>query len=76
MRVATLARPAPSSKELLELWSVPAEARHPLSGDYLERLGAAPPGTRAVCQAPILSGFILDGQLSWRECRRRPAAFP
>jgi hypothetical protein len=58
------------TKELLELWSVPAEARHPLPGDYLERLGAAPPRTRAVCQALILSGFILDGQLSWRERRR------
>lgn len=58
------------TKELLELWSVPAEARHPLPGDYLERLGAAPPGTRAVCQALILSGFILDGPLSWRERRQ------
>jgi hypothetical protein len=58
------------TRELLELWRVPAEARHPLPGDYLERLQAATPLARALCQALILSGFVLDGQLSWRELRR------
>ncbi len=55
------------TRELLELWRVPAEARHPLPADYLERLRRAPPASRAVCRALILAGFILDGQLSWRE---------
>jgi hypothetical protein len=41
-----------------------------LPPDYLERLQAAPPRTRALCQAIILAGFILDGQLSGRERRR------
>jgi hypothetical protein len=58
------------TKELLEILGVPAEARHPLPGDYLERLAAAAPPARALCQALILSGFVLDGQLSWREIRR------
>jgi hypothetical protein len=58
------------TKELLEILRVPAEARHPLPGDYLERLAAAAPPARTLCQALILSGFVLDGQLSWREIRR------
>jgi hypothetical protein len=55
------------TRELLELWRVPAEVRHPLPGDYLERLRTAPEESRAVCRGLILAGFILDGQLSWRE---------
>ena len=58
------------TKELLELWQVPAEARHPMPADYLERFRAAPPEARALCQVLILSGFVLDGQLSRRELRR------
>ncbi len=61
------------TKSLLELWQVPTEARHPVPSDYLERLADAPPRARAVCQAVILSGFVLDGQLSWRELRRLEA---
>lgn len=61
------------TKSLLELWQVPTEVRHPVPEDYLERLAAAPPRARAVCQAVILSGFVLDGQLSWREIRRLDA---
>jgi hypothetical protein len=61
------------TKELLEAWRVPAEPRHPLPEDYLERLAAGPPPVRAVCRAIILSGFVLDGQLSWRERRRLSA---
>jgi hypothetical protein len=44
-----------------------------LTKDYLERLAAGPPPVRAVCRAIILSGFVLDGQLSWRERRRLSA---
>jgi hypothetical protein len=58
------------TKELLELWRVPAEARHPMPADYLERFEAAPPEGRALCRVLILSGFVLDGQLSRRELRR------
>jgi hypothetical protein len=58
------------TKELLDRWRVPAEARHPLPPDYLERVAAAPRRARAICEAIILAGFILDGQLSWRERRR------
>jgi hypothetical protein len=58
------------TKELLALWQVPPDARHPLPADYVERLAAAPRRTQGVCQVLTLSGFILDGQLSWRELRR------
>jgi hypothetical protein len=55
------------TKALLELWRIPPEARHPLPADYLERLRTAAPPTRALCRSLVLAGFILDGQLSWRE---------
>jgi hypothetical protein len=55
------------TKEVLEQWQVPVESRHPLPGDYLERLATVSPRGRAVCRALILAGFILDGELSWRE---------
>ncbi len=61
------------TRELLDLWRVPAEPRHPLPADYLERLAGAPLAAKALCQALILSGFVLDGQLSWRELRRLDA---
>jgi hypothetical protein len=61
------------TRELLDQWRVPPEARHPLPGDYLDRLAAASPGARARCQVLILSGFVLDGTLSWRELRRLAA---
>jgi hypothetical protein len=61
------------TKELLELWHVPIEAQHPLPAEYLDQLAEAPPGSRALCQALILSGFVLDGQLSRRELRRLDA---
>jgi hypothetical protein len=58
------------TRELLELWRVAPEPRHPLPADYLERLAAAPLPTKSLCQVLILSGFVLDGQLSRRELRR------
>jgi len=58
------------TKALLELWQVPPEPHHPVPVDYLERLTRASASAKAVCQAIILSGFVLDGQLSWREIRR------
>ena len=61
------------TRELLDAWRVPAETRHPLPPDYLDRLSRAPLPTRALCQALILSGFVLDGQLSRRELRRLDA---
>jgi hypothetical protein len=61
------------TKELLELWRVPVETRHPTPADYLERLAAAPPQAKALCQVLILSGFVLDGLLSRREIRRLTA---
>jgi hypothetical protein len=61
------------TRELLERWRVPAEVRHPLPADYLERLAAAPPRAKAICRTLIASGFVLDGQLSSRELRRLDA---
>jgi hypothetical protein len=61
------------TKSLLELWRVRLEPHHPVPPDYLERLAVAPPRARSICQAIILSGFVLDGQLSLREIRRLDA---
>jgi hypothetical protein len=61
------------TRELLELWRVPPEPRHPLPANYLDRLSGAPLPTRTLCQALILSGFVLDGHLSWRELKRLDA---
>jgi hypothetical protein len=55
------------TRELLERWRVPAEVRHSLPADYLERLAAAPSRAKAICRALVVSGFVLDGQLSSRE---------
>src|SRR5262245_64779535 len=57
-------------QHVMEGWQVPLESRHPLPGDYLERFGAVSPQGRAACRALILAGFILDGELSWRERHR------
>ena len=65
--------PLAVTRELLELWRVPPEPRHPLPANYLDRLSGAPLPTRALCQALILSGFVLDGHLSWRELKRLDA---
>ncbi len=62
------------TQELLEFWQVPAEARHPTAGG-LPRASPRPRRfrARALCQVLILSGFVLDGQLSRRELRRLDA---
>ena len=58
------------TRELLARFGVPREPAHRLPADYLDRLGAAPDRTLALCQAVILLGFVLDGHLSRRERRR------
>lgn len=55
------------TKEVLERYSTSSREEHHLSDDYLERLQQAPASLRALCQLIILLGFILDGNLSWRE---------
>lgn len=58
------------TRELLTRFEIPAEARHPLPADYLDRLRRAPASSAALCRLIILLGFVLDGQLSRRERRR------
>ena len=58
------------TRELLTRFEIPAEARHPLPADYLDRLRRAPGGSAALCRLIILLGFVLDGELSRRERRR------
>ena len=41
-----------------------------MPADYLDRLRAADPELRRVCVLLLVLGFILDGQVSWREYRR------
>ena len=53
---------------LIERYAITVEAAPEL--DYLERLRAADPELRRVCVLLLVLGFILDGQVSWRERRR------
>jgi hypothetical protein len=58
------------ARGLLARLGVPREDRHPLPPDYLDQLARAPDRLRALCQAVILLGFVLDGRVSRRERRR------
>jgi hypothetical protein len=55
------------TRRMLESFQIPREQSHPLPDDYFERLERATAAVRDVCQIVILLGFILDGQISWRE---------
>jgi hypothetical protein len=55
------------TRGLLGHYGIPVEARHPLPPDYLDRLARAPAGIGALCRDVLRLGFVLDGQLSWRE---------
>ncbi len=58
------------TRETLEFFQIPAEKNHPLPGDYLDKLERSHPAIRALCLVVITLGFILDGQISWRERSR------
>jgi hypothetical protein len=55
------------TKELLDHFRITPKERLMLPENYLEKLKHAPPDIRALCQLIILLGFVLDGQLAWRE---------
>jgi hypothetical protein len=58
------------TKTLVERYAIAVSAAPSLPADYLDRLRAADPELRRVCVLLLVLGFILDGQLSWREHRR------
>lgn len=58
------------TKALLAHLQIPPKQYHQLSAGYFETLDRAPAHLQALCRLIILLGFILDGQLSWRERRR------
>lgn len=58
------------TKTLVERYAIAVTAAPSLPADYLERLRAADPELRRVCVLLLVLGFILDGQVSWREYRR------
>lgn len=58
------------TRTLVERYSIPVSAAPSLPADYLDRLRAADPELRRVCVLLLVLGFILDGQVSWRERRR------
>lgn len=61
------------TRELLDFFSISHKERHPLPKDYLDKLHQAPARAKALCQIVILLGFILDGNISRRECTRLEA---
>ena len=58
------------TKTLVERYAITVTAAPSLPPDYLDRLRAADPELRRVCVLLLVLGFILDGQVSWREYRR------
>lgn len=58
------------TKTLIERYAIPVDSRQDPLDDYFARLAAAPATLRRVAVLLIVLGFVLDGQLSWRERRR------
>jgi hypothetical protein len=58
------------TRTLVERYAIPVAAAPSLPADYLGRLRNADPELRRVCVLLLVLGFILDGQVSWRERRR------
>ena len=57
------------TRELLQHFGIERKEAHRLSDDYADKLRRAPAPVQALCQLVILLGYLLDGQLSWRERR-------
>jgi hypothetical protein len=55
------------TRDLLARFHIPSKPQHPLPADYLAKLQRAPAAAGALCRLVIVLGFLLDGQLSWRE---------
>ncbi|MEW6212241.1 MAG: hypothetical protein AB1631_28185 [Acidobacteriota bacterium] len=55
------------TKELLDHFRIPPKERLLSVEDYLDGLRSAPAAIRSLCRLIILVGYVLDGQLSWRE---------
>jgi hypothetical protein len=58
------------TERLLTHLGIVAEAYHPLPEDFFDKLKSAPAQVADLCRIIILLGFVLDGELSWRERRR------
>ena len=58
------------TKTLIERYAIPVDSRQDPLDDYLARLADAPERLRRAAVLLIVLGFVLDGQLSWRERRR------
>jgi hypothetical protein len=55
------------TKTLFDQYDIPPQENHWLEAGYYEKLKAADPHHRRVCQLVIVLGFLLDGKLSYRE---------
>ena len=58
------------TKTLVERYAIAVGPDHGSLEDYLTRLEAAPEQLRRAAVLLIVIGFLLDGQISWRERRR------
>jgi hypothetical protein len=55
------------TKTLFDLYGIEHKQNHWLEAGYYEKLKAAGPKQKSVCQLIIVLGFLLDGKLSYRE---------
>lgn len=58
------------TRALVERYAIRVKTAPDLPADYLERVRGAAPRVRELCVLLIVLGFLLDGQVSWRERRR------
>lgn len=58
------------TKTLIEKYGIEVATAKGSLDDYLVRLAQAPAPLRRACVLLIVIGFVLDGQVSWRERRR------
>jgi hypothetical protein len=55
------------TKNLFDIFNIPPQKEYKITGDYLQKIKAAPLPQQRICLLLIVVGFILDGNLSGRE---------
>ena len=58
------------TERLMQQLGIAPEEYHPLPPDYFEKFATTSDKPANLCRLIILLGFVLDGELSWREQRR------
>jgi len=58
------------TKNLFAIYKIAPKKEHHIEGNYVQKLKAAPQDQQAICLLVIVVGFILDGNISFREIRK------